>query len=299
VTRVGESVTAMKAAMVAFEAIAIALLLALLVSSGQPGSRILAYAWHPLPVWEFAGSGHIDAALIALVALGLWGRVARARWLTGLALAGGTLIKLYPAVLFPALWRRGNWRMPVVFAAAVALAYLPFLAVGWRVFGFLPGYMAEEGFATGGGFYLLSALRTIAPFGEPLEILYLAAAAALLLGLAAYVVFSRAAAGDPVFGAALLATAFMFLVSPHYPWYFAWLLAFVCFIPPASVMWLTVASFLLYLVPMGSQLVRDRHRLIVESALYVPFVVLAAIDLWRWHLRGLDREKPGHGDNAR
>ena len=29
-------------------------------------ARVVVYAWHPLPLWEFAGSGHIDAALIAL-----------------------------------------------------------------------------------------------------------------------------------------------------------------------------------------------------------------------------------------
>ena len=284
VTRVSESVVAMKAAMVVFEAIAIALLLALLGTSGLPGSRIIAYAWHPLPLWEFAGSGHIDAALVAFVALALWGRVGRTRWLTGLASAAGTLTKLYPAVLFPALWRRWDWKMPAIFAAAIVLTYLPFLTVGWRVFGFLTGYIGEEGFATGGGFYMLNVLRAIAPFGDPPTILYLSVAAALLVGLAAYVAFSRTVADNPIFGAALLATAFMFLLSPHYPWYFAWLLVFVCFVPPASLMWLTVASFLLYLVPVGSQLVPGRHRLIVESVLYLPFVVLAAVDLWRRRL---------------
>jgi len=34
--------------------------------SSVPAARITVYAWHPLPVWEFAGSGHIDAAIIAL-----------------------------------------------------------------------------------------------------------------------------------------------------------------------------------------------------------------------------------------
>ena len=71
------------------------------------------------------------------------------------------------------------------------------------------------------------------------------------------------------------------LLSPHYAWYFAWLIVFVCLVPGLSLLWLTLAGFLLYLAPVGSQLVRDRHRFLVESALYVPFLVLAAIDLWR------------------
>src|SRR5439155_7707470 len=74
VTRISESVTAIKIAMVLFEAIAAALLLSLLASAGLPAARIIVYAWHPLPVWEFAGSGHIDAAIVAFATLALWSR---------------------------------------------------------------------------------------------------------------------------------------------------------------------------------------------------------------------------------
>ena len=34
-------------------------------------------------------------------------------------------------------------------------------------------------------------------------------------------------------------------------------------------------SMLLYLVPVGSQLVRDEHRILIETAIYAPFAVLA------------------------
>jgi hypothetical protein len=82
VTRISERVTAMRAAMVVFEAAAVALLLSLLAGAGLPATRIIVYAWHPLPLWEFAGSGHIDAAIIAFVALALWTRRS-AGWLAG------------------------------------------------------------------------------------------------------------------------------------------------------------------------------------------------------------------------
>jgi hypothetical protein len=293
VTRISERVTAMRAAMVAFEAIAVALLLSLLTGAGLPATRIVVYAWHPLPLWEFAGSGHIDAAIIAFVALALWTRRS-AGWLAGPALALAVLVKIYPIVVFPALWRRWNWRMPVLFAAALGLAYLPFLGVGWGVFGFLPGYMAEEGFNSGGGgFYLLSAAQAVLPLAGVPDIAYLAAASCLLAGLAICLV--RRGEGGPgdVFAAGLLAGAFVVLVSPHYPWYFAWLIIFACLVPGASLLWLTLASFLLYLVPVGSQLVRDRHRFLVETAIYVPFLALAALDLWRRRPEERGGEQPG------
>jgi hypothetical protein len=293
VTRISERVTAMRAAMVVFEAAAVALLLSLLVGAGLPATRIIVYAWHPLPLWEFAGSGHIDAAIIAFVALALWTRRS-AGWLAGPALALAVLVKIYPIVVFPALWRRWNWRMPVLFAAALGLAYLPFLGVGWGVFGFLPGYMAEEGFNSGGGgFYLLSAAQAVLPLAGVPDIAYLAAASCLLAGLAICLV--RRGEGGPgdVFAAGLLAGAFVVLVSPHYPWYFAWLIIFACLVPGASLLWLTLASFLLYLVPVGSQLVRDRHRFLVETAIYVPFLALAALDLWRRRPEERGGEQPG------
>jgi len=296
-------------------------------------SRIVVYAWHPQPLWEFAGSGHIDAAAIALVALALWcsqrragtnslssrgrrsrnpesmntglsqvrqgsvfvdsgigaprrpGMTAGGGWLIGLALAAATLVKFYPVVLFPALWRRRDWRMPLAFAGAMVLAYLPFLAVGWHVLGFLPQYVAEEGFAGGGGFYLWSLVRSVPPLRGLPDALYPAIAALVMAGLALHVAFRRTGPEAEIRGAALLAGTVTLRLSPHYAWYFAWLVPFACLVPSLSLLWLTLASFLLYLVPVGSQLVRGHQRLVVESVLYVPFVALAAIDLWRHHRR--------------
>jgi len=57
-------------------------------------------------IWEFAGSGHIDAAIVCLVVLALWARQRGLVWLTGCALAAAALVKFFPAVLLPALYRR-------------------------------------------------------------------------------------------------------------------------------------------------------------------------------------------------
>jgi alpha-1,6-mannosyltransferase len=281
VTRVSQSLLAMKAAMVGFEAITMFLLLRLLGNADLPLGRILVYAWHPLPIWEFAGSGHIDAAMIAFVVLALWTRWHGNGGLTGMALAGAALTKLYPALLLPALYRRWEWRMPTVFATVAVLAYVPFLGVGWRVLGFLPGYAREEGFtAAGPGFYPWSLLQTMPAFARLPAIVYIAGAAALLAALGFAIVFARRRAGDEIAGAALLAGALMLLLSPHYPWYFTWLIVFACLAPLLSVLWVTNASFLLYLVPVGSQLVPSEHRLLVESVIYGPFAVLGVRDLW-------------------
>jgi hypothetical protein len=276
VTRVSQSVTAMKAAMVGFEIVTIVFLLRLLGGAGLPQSRVLAYAWHPLPIWEFAGNGHVDAVLITLVVVALWARQSGRDWLTGMALAGATLTKLYPAVLGPALYRRWTWRMPLAFAATIGLFYLPFVGAGWQVFGFLPGYAAEEGFnTTGAGFYLWSLVRLLPPFADLPTLAYPIGAAAILAALAVTIVLR----GDaPLAGSVILASAFILLVSPHYPWYFAWLIVFACFARHLSLLWLTNSCLLLYLVPVGSHIMRDDHRMLVESIVYGPFAALALVD---------------------
>jgi alpha-1,6-mannosyltransferase len=285
VTRFGESLTVMKLAMVGFEAIAVALMLRLLAGSGHPAAWIAVYLWHPLPLWEFAGSGHIDAAMVAFVALALWSRRPLP---TGLALAGGVLVKLYPAVLLPAVWRRWDWRMPVLFCVAIVAAYLPFAGAGAHVFGFLPNYASEEGFAGGAGFYWWNLAKSVLPLGGVSNLPYIAAAACLLAALAIRVAFrDRGPDADTADrgGAALLAAAFTVLLTPHYPWYFSWLVVFACLAASPALVWLTAASFLLYLLPVWPFPVWNDRRLLVESIIYMPFLILAARELWRRSLR--------------
>ena len=181
-TRLNDSVGWMKATMVAFDVATVAILLRLLALAGLPLERILIYAWHPLILWEFAGSGHIDAAAVMFVALALWARRRHAGSLAGLFLGCAALVKFFPAVIFPALYRRWDWKMPAAVAAVMVLAYLPFLGVGWGVFGFLPGYVAEEGLRSGSGFFLWHLLNASFPLAHVGVLPYLAFAGAILAG---------------------------------------------------------------------------------------------------------------------
>lgn len=278
-TRVSESLTWMKTTMLVFELTTVLLLLRLLALFELPRERILIYAWHPLLLWEFAGSGHVDAAVATFVTLALWARRHKADWLTGVAVAAAGLVKFFPAVIFPALYRRRDWKMPAAAAAFVVAAYLPVIGVGRAVLGFLPGYINEEGLGNGSGFFLWDLLKSMAPpIGDIGVVPYLALAAIAIASLATYVVLSDRAANRYVASATALAVAATILMSPHYPWYFAWIVPFLCFAPYPSVLYLTVASPLLYFVPGGP----DPHgnRMIFEWAIYGPFAVLAALELW-------------------
>jgi hypothetical protein len=267
----------MKATLLAFEVAGVLLLLRLLDEWRLPRERILIYVWHPLTLWEIAGSGHVDAAIVTLVALALWARRRENAWLTGSALAAAALVKFFPLVLFPALYRRWDWKMPLATTATVAVAYLPFLGAGTAVLGFLPGYLEEEGLQSGAGFFLWSLAGSVAPLEHIGAAVYLALAAAVLLALAVHSLF---AAEDRYLASALtLAVAATVLLSPHYPWYFLWIVPLVCFTPRLSALYLTLACPLLYFVPGGGILEGDRMPL--EWAIYGPFAALVAFELLR------------------
>lgn len=271
VGQIWSSVTGIKLAMLGFEVLAVVCLLRLLTAANLPAERVLIYAWNPLPIWAFAGNGHIDAAVVGFVSLALLLRVRRRDGWAGLALGLATLTKFLPAVIAPALWRRGGgWRLASVAVATVIGLYAIYSGVGWRVLGFLSRYGSEEGISTGSGIWLLAGIEHLTPLPGFAAGLYLAALALLLAVLGARIAFVRQP-NDPVAicaAAGVMMAVLTFGISPHYPWYFAWLIVPCVVAPSPAILWLGTAPVLMYLDTYGG-------RFVWPSVLYVPAIVLA------------------------
>ncbi len=300
VGQVWSSVYGIKLTMALFEALAIGIAVALLRRARLPPEQVLIYAWNPLPVWEFAGNGHIDAASIGFVALAwLAASYGRRGW-TGAALGLAILCKFLPAAVFPAFWRRWDWRMLLAAAAVIAALYGVYAGAGWKVLGYLPGYANEEGLESGGGFFLLRLLALLLPVTATMVKAYAAVALAGLASLAGWFALRRPLPTDPGErviaigrGAAILATATMIVISPHYPWYLGWLALFACTAPFRSVIYLSATAGLLYLDP-------DHIDLIYPLFVYLPCILLAAWDVLQpVHLRPdlPERLSVNHGPN--
>jgi len=276
----GGGVTCMKLAMVGFEALAIYCLLRLLALAGLPAERVLIYAWNPLPVWAFAGNGHVDAMVGAFIALALLLRAKSRDGWAGVALGGAILVKFLPVVVAPALWRRkGGWSLALACAVTIFVLYLPYLSVGAKVFGFLGGYRDEEGLDSGSGFWLLAWLERFAPLPAAAGTIYTMAALLVLACVAAWIALVRQP-NDPVsLGAAsgVLMALLTVAISPHYPWYFCWLAIPAVLAPYRALTWLASSPIVLYL---------DIHddRAIWPSVIYIPAILLAIAD-WRWRPR--------------
>ena len=275
--------------MVAFEGLAVWAMLQLLALRGLPRSRILLYVWHPLPLWEFARSGHVDIVAIAFLLLAFLATERRSPILAGIALGACALVKYFPVVIGPALYKRWDWRLPLAFVAAVAALYLPYVGAGTKVFGFLGGYLSEEGLDRGSGIFWWQLIGAVVSLPQWTFSFYLAAAALVMAVLALVVVMRRRRPDADLAGAMLLAVAFTLLVAPHYAWYFAWLVPFLCFYPVVGVIYLTCAVNLLYFAHWPPTLSE-------ALPIYVPCVLILATE-FAWRRRRRKAEEP-HADAA-
>ena len=279
ITRLGNSLLAMKLGLLAFDALTIAALIGLLRTMDLPPARVVAYAWHPLPVWEIAGNGHLDIAMIGLLFSGLWIVACLGRtYLAAAIIAAAAFIKPTALLAMPVLWRPWDWRLPATLVAVGMLVYAPYLSAGKRVFGFLAGYVAEEELSSGGGFRYLAMFERILGPTRGGTAAYLLCAAAILIALALRAGFrTDRSVAESIHALGVLMIAFLMLLTPHYPWYYLALVPFLAMTPWLTPWVLTTAGFLLYNVIDGDNLPSFLAR---ETALHLIALAALAYDIW-------------------
>jgi hypothetical protein len=282
-TRISESVTWMKATMLGFELVTIWAIAQLLTLFGRPRQLLLLYAWHPLVVWEFAGSGHVDAIAIAFIALAFLAWQKKSDLGAGFTLACAALVKLFPVVLVPAMLKRGRWKIAPLFAITIITGYLAYLSVGpTAVFGSLPGYTQERGLLRGDQFYALSLVRNL--FGWELPPLAYLIFVMLVMSALGLWVLLRGRSEDYLKHGMALATATTVLFAPHFSWYFCWLVFFLCFTPRLALFYLTIASFLLYATWLGDS---PAEMFVINSLIYLPALFIGIVEsMWRFQWVG-------------
>jgi hypothetical protein len=221
VTRVSDTVWAMKTWIALHDLVLVAVLLAWLARSGRSPAAALAYAWNPLVLVEYAGMGHNDPT--ALLPLGIAFALRERRpVVSALAFSAAALTKLAPLLALPFLMRAWPWRARLV--AAVAL---------------LPG-LAWYAFATGGTRSGLAAYWTSWRNNESLFAVleriaggFTGARIAGLLVIAAVAVWAWHRATSPEHGTRRVSQAAL-LVSPVlHPWYLGWVLLY----EPLRISW--------------------------------------------------------------
>ncbi|MFQ6672665.1 MAG: glycosyltransferase family 87 protein, partial [Candidatus Tectimicrobiota bacterium] len=305
---VGDSVTGTKAMVVLADLVTIGLVVVLLGQMGAPLHRVALYAWNPLVIVEVASNGHLDPLYLPAVVGAFLAHRAGRRALVGALVGFATLTKLYPALLVPALHRRGDRRAPLAWAVVVGLGYLPYLGLGRRVLGFLPTYLFNqyEEFNQGVRFF---ARSLAGGGGEAFNHLYLVVASLGLAGLVWLVVrWGDGSVNRAALGGLLLGGFFLFVVTPAlHPWYLLWLLVLGTIAPSVTLVaasWALTLSYLKYAQASGVLPVT------VRLAEFLPLLALLVWELVRrrraaerWEQRPSVRQavtglpSPGYGES--
>jgi alpha-1,6-mannosyltransferase len=278
----GDGTTQVKLAFVAVEAAAIALLLLLIARAGMSLGRVALYAWHPLAIFEIAGTGHPEPLLVALTlgALLAWDR--RASVTAGAALGAAILTKFAPLLLAPFMVRRLGPRFLAAAAVAAGLLLAPYLGAGTGALGSV-GAFQHERFGAGPHRWLVAAGVADRP-----------ARALLLAALALGVAYSAARPPRDLvagcrYAALLLAGALLASFSVQ-PWYLLWILPLMCVAPVGGLLWAagSVSAYYLAIEPY-QHLDQDLISVIVWG----PTVALLGADALRaWASQRTRRDQP-------
>ena len=292
VTRVGENVTVMRLALLGCEAVSVAVILLLLKRMQRPLTRVVAYVWHPLPIWEIANSGHVDALMVSLMLLGLWMALSGRALRGAIVIALGALVKPFAAPALAVIWRPWDWKMPLVVIATAAFCYLPYLSVGWGVFGFLTkGYLTEEALISGDDIWPLSVWRLAfgAHHGDVAIYAVLATSIVLLMALWAARRPVRTVAAS-LADINMLLLAVLLLLSPNYPWYFLAITPFVALCGNAPTWAVSIGALLL-----TNEIDTDFYIpiLVVKSILYGAFLLACG-----WPARKAYLKRTANGERA-
>jgi hypothetical protein len=257
----------------------IALLLAILAALKQPLHRVLIYAWNPTVIVSFAMSGHHDSLAIFLLLAANLALIYRKDRLSISFLALSVLSKFFPAILLPAFLKRTQIRHAGVFLGVVALGYVPFLGAGRALFKGLSDYAA----GWEGNDSLFRLLRLAGNTKAQAELVALV----LVLALTAYALKKQLA---PLASCLLLISGLLFLSPNAFPWYFTWIVPFLCFNPSPSLLLMSITCVLGYspLIAYSTGLPwKESHLMRVLE--YVPVFALLVYEVWHMYPPRRDR----------
>jgi len=251
----------------------------------QRDFRIAVYAWNPLVIVEFAGSGHNDVLAVLGIVCGL-AAVKKRPTLASLPIALAAMAKVFPALLVPVWIRCAGWpRKKGWWAAGLAgVAGLAVLMPYWNGLGMLRRNMTYYE-ATWKNYH--ASLYTLLDWltGGNTKIPALVAVG-VSWGLALWLAWKKA---EPARAAYLLIGMILALGPNGYSWYFTWIVPLLCFFPNPAWLMLTVLQFLSYNVLIGYGILGVfRFDPLMQWLVYAPFYVLL-IAYW-WYGRTLSRK---------
>jgi len=290
-TIISPTITAMNVTFILFDLLTMALLFLILRERRLDLARIIIYAWNPLVIMEFAGSGHLDSAGAFFLMLALYSVTKKRSWLPALALALAFLVKFIPLIFLPFLLVRRKVITLSVFIFIAILFYLPFLDAGRKLFESLLAYSEHWVFNAS----LYEALLWIGT--SPLQARKISL---ILLILIVIVIFFRYAHKKSdeqeatIYYVVFIALGALLLLTPVlHPWYLCWMVPFLVIFPNRAWIYFTGSVFLSYFVLKGYvEAGVWKENTVVKLFEYLPFYGLLLFDAARRYRTRLSLSTP-------
>ena len=275
------SIFFMKLLFVLFDTAVIFLLCMILKSLKQNQLYVVIYAWNPLVLKEFANSGHYDALAVCCVMVAVYLIIKEKYLFSSVCLGLGVLSKFFPVIFLPFYLLKKQYKAFFIGLMVIAAGYVPFFIWGntepATVFAGLGTY-TQEWVNNGFIFSLTYSLTSI--LGNNSYMFSKILCGVIFLIIWVFIYFNKQDLIEKMFWAV---TA-MFLISPvGDPWYFCWVLPFLCIYRRFSLIALSGLLILHYFVfsrDFGAVMIGS---LKIDNLLlmqYVPFYVLLSIE-WR------------------
>jgi hypothetical protein len=179
--------------------------------------------------------------------------------------------KFFSVLLLPIVLRRTRPGYAAFFVAVVGLSYLPYLSAGRRLFKGLSDFAA----GWEGNDSLFRFIRLAGNSKSQAELV----AGALLSILVAYTLRRRL---GPLSASLLLISGLLFLSPNAFPWYFTWIVPFLCFYPRAPLLLISITSVLGYapvVAYAAGQPYRDSTFILLLE--YAPVLAWLVYQGWR------------------
>lgn len=239
----------------------ILLLQRLLQSEKKDPSLLLLYAWHPLPVIEFAVAGHLDVIAMCLLFLTFWLLQRGLTASSGAILAIATLTKYLPMFSLPWLIRRGGWKMVAAGLLLTVLLGLQYYTPDYRMFSGLFTFYRKWWFNDS----LFRILYSLLGGAEPARI---AGGLGVLVALG-FCWFRK----YPVYRSLLIIYGTILVFSPVvHPWYVCWMIPLLAFHQNFAWLffsgWVAIAYLIRYVYPVGEWSHDDWLLVLVYAPLY-------------------------------
>ena len=286
-TQVHPTTSAMNMTFILFDVLTMVVLIFTLHTLRLNLTRVTIYAWNPLVIMEFAGSGHLDSAGIFFLFLAFYFFINKKKFSATFSLALSFLSKFFPLMFLPFMLTRKKVIHLFLFVLVGAVSYLPFLSAGEKIFQSLILYAEQWVFNASlyDVFLGISSSHAIARGISAAFFLLIA------IGLFAwYTLKLQQERVESIYLIGFISIGSLFLLTPVlHPWYLCWIVPFLVIYPHRAWILLSGSVFLSYWVLKGYvETGIWKESVIVKMVEYLPFYGLLLYDAvrrYRTHLK--------------